>query len=175
MDGMVGTSALSMITEPSNGTCDGRQGCEPVAMRKMSPVMLRAACPWRVTSMACGLVKRAVPCTEVIWCRAMFSSMSCQAFSLTWRSRCMKSATDSSDCTWNSTPYMPLRRSPDSRTADSRSVLDGMVPVLTAAPPGLGARSIRQTFFPKYAACAAPFSPAGPAPTTTRSKCSFIP
>src|SRR5689334_6913068 len=30
-----------------------------------------------------------------------------------------------------------------------------------------------QTFLPKYAACAAPFSPAGPAPITTRSKCSI--
>src|SRR6476661_4755232 len=41
------------------------------------------------------------------------------------------------------------------------------------APPGLGARSMMQTFLPKYAACAAPFSPAGPAPITTRSKCSM--
>src|SRR6476620_1326908 len=38
------------------------------------------------------------------------------------------------------------------------------------APPGLGARSTMATRLPKYAACAAPFSPAGPVPITTMSK-----
>src|SRR5215510_10896015 len=53
--------------------------------------------------------------------------------------------------------------------APSRTVLVGIPPVLTAMPPGRGCGSTRQTRFPKYAACAAPFSPAGPAPITTRS------
>ena len=38
------------------------------------------------------------------------------------------------------------------------------------APPGSGSRSTSATLLPKYAACAAPFSPAGPEPITTRSK-----
>src|SRR5256885_7006926 len=49
-------------------------------------------------------------------------------------------------------------------------VFDGSVPVFVQAPPRSGARrSTSATFLPKYAACAAPFSPAGPLPTTTRS------
>src|SRR5262245_41067297 len=44
-----------------------------------------------------------------------------------------------------------------------------MVPVCTQAPPGAGSASTRATRFLKYAACAAPFSPAGPPPMTTRS------
>src|SRR5215475_11924020 len=53
--------------------------------------------------------------------------------------------------------------------APSRTVLVGIPPVLTAMPPGRGCGSTRQTRLPKYAAWAAPFSPAGPAPITTRS------
>src|SRR5689334_13085683 len=40
---------------------------------------------------------------------------------------------------------------------------------LTAMPPGAGRRSTTATFFPNQAACVAAFSPAGPAPITTRS------
>src|SRR5438270_813951 len=60
---------------------------------------------------------------------------------------------------------MPVRAS-----ALSRIVFEGSVPVFVQAPPTSGARgSINATFLPKYAACAAPFSPAGPLPRTTRS------
>ena len=38
-----------------------------------------------------------------------------------------------------------------------------------AAPPGSLAFSTTATRWPKYAACTAPFSPAGPEPRTTRS------
>src|SRR5512144_2378097 len=44
-----------------------------------------------------------------------------------------------------------------------------MPPVLTAIPPGRGLGSTTTTRLPKNAAWAAPFSPAGPAPITTRS------
>ncbi len=44
-----------------------------------------------------------------------------------------------------------------------------MPAVLTAMPPGRGLASTIATRLAKYAACAAPFSPAGPAPMTTRS------
>src|SRR5256885_9214604 len=53
--------------------------------------------------------------------------------------------------------------------APSRRVLVGIPAVLTAIPPGRGLGSTTATRFPKYAAWAAPFSPAGPAPSTTRS------
>src|SRR6516162_9653416 len=53
--------------------------------------------------------------------------------------------------------------------APSRTVLVGMPAVVTAIPPGRGQGSTRQTRFPKYAAWAAAFSPAGPAPITIRS------
>ncbi len=81
------TSSLSITTDPSNGTCDGRQGCEPVATRKASAVITRGSRPCRVTSMACGPVKRAAPCTVVTWWRARFSSICCQDASTTPRSR----------------------------------------------------------------------------------------
>ncbi len=69
-------------------------------------------------------------------------------------------------------PYSSRFRKPVRYNAASRSVLDGSVPVWTPAPPTAGAFSMMATFFPKYAACAAPFSPAGPEPMTIRSKCS---
>src|SRR5579864_1700704 len=42
------------------------------------------------------------------------------------------------------------------------------------APPTTDSRSISATRLPKYAACAAPFSPAGPEPITTKSNCSAV-
>src|SRR5687767_7035898 len=66
-------------------------------------------------------------------------------------------------------PYRPRWRRPEKYSAVSRNVLEGTVPVFIPAPPGLGARSTTTTLFPKYAACAAPFSPPGPQPITTRS------
>ena len=55
-------------------------------------------------------------------------------------------------------------------SAVSRNVFEGSVPVLVQAPPSSGAcRSTRATFLPNHAAAAAPFSPAGPLPMTTRS------
>jgi hypothetical protein len=67
------------------------------------------------------------------------------------------------------TPYSSRRRYPVRYRAVSRSVLVGMPAVLTAAPPGAPRRSTTATRFPKYAAWVAAFSPAGPAPMTTRS------
>src|SRR3954453_17203296 len=63
----------------------------------------------------------------------------------------------------------PRWRKPERCSADSRSVFDGIVPVLTDAPPRTTSRSISATLLPKYAACPAPFSPAGPEPMTMRS------
>jgi hypothetical protein len=63
----------------------------------------------------------------------------------------------------------PRWRKPESASADSRSVFEGIVPVLTQAPPRIGSRSMRATLLPNHAACAAPFSPAGPEPITMRS------
>src|SRR5262245_17744217 len=58
---------------------------------------------------------------------------------------------------------------PERKSALSRSVFDGSVPVLAHAPPSSFCISTSATRLPKYAACAAPFSPAGPLPMTTRS------
>src|SRR5947209_2733890 len=59
---------------------------------------------------------------------------------------------------------------PVSASALSRMVFDGSVPVLVQAPPLSGAVfSTIATFLSKNAAWAAPFSPAGPLPMTTRS------
>ena len=66
-------------------------------------------------------------------------------------------------------PYSPRWRKPEKYSAVSRSVFEVTVPVLRPAPRRYGARSTRTTCLPKYAACAAPFSPAGPEPMTTRS------
>src|SRR5207302_2684556 len=66
-------------------------------------------------------------------------------------------------------PIFPSKTLPERCSADSRSVFEGMVPVLTLAPPRTGSRSMMATRLPKYAACAAPFSPAGPEPITIKS------
>src|SRR6059058_4173990 len=64
----------------------------------------------------------------------------------------------------------PREAMPVSASALSRSVFDGSVPVLLQAPPRCGAAfSIIAVRLPKYAACAAPFSPAGPLPITIKS------
>src|SRR5205085_7299771 len=42
------------------------------------------------------------------------------------------------------------------------------------APPRTGSRSMRATRLPKNAACAAPFSPAGPEPMTIRSNMTSV-
>src|SRR5437588_6549257 len=84
--------------------------------------------------------------------------------------RYMKSLTVTSPLMVRSTASRkPRWRKPERCSADSRRVLEGMVPVLTEAPPRTTSRSIRATLLPKYAACAAPFSPAGPEPMTMRS------
>src|ERR1700759_5533223 len=58
------------------------------------------------------------------------------------------------------------------KSAASRSPFDRSFPVCTLAPPSAGAFSTSATFLPKYAAWAAPFSPAGAEPMTTRSNVS---
>ena len=54
------------------------------------------------------------------------------------------------------------------RTA-SRSVLDGIVPVLTQTPPIIMWRSATATRLPSFAAAMAAFCPPGPVPITSRS------
>ncbi len=66
-------------------------------------------------------------------------------------------------------PYMSRERKPERYMEASRRVLLGTVPVCVPAPPGSVARSMATTRLPKYAACAAAFSPAGPVPITMRS------
>src|ERR1700758_4864101 len=59
---------------------------------------------------------------------------------------------------------MPVRYS----TA-SRSVFDGIVPVLVQTPPSIRSCSISATDLPSLAAAMAAFCPPGPEPMTTRS------
>ena len=51
----------------------------------------------------------------------------------------------------------------------SRSVFDGMVPVLTQTPPIMSRRSATATRLPSFAAAIAAFCPPGPEPITSRS------
>src|SRR5262245_2405326 len=60
---------------------------------------------------------------------------------------------------------------PAMASAVSRSVLLGMVPVFTAAPPTAGLPSISATFWPRSAAVSAAATPPGPAPITIMSNC----
>src|ERR1700682_6790193 len=59
---------------------------------------------------------------------------------------------------------MPVRY-----TTASRSVLDGIVPVLMQTPPSIRPRSTTATVLPSLAAAIAAFCPPGPEPMTTRS------
>jgi hypothetical protein len=59
---------------------------------------------------------------------------------------------------------MPVRY-----TTASRSVFEGMVPVLTHTPPSMSPRSMTATLLPSLAAAMAAFCPPGPDPMTTRS------
>src|ERR1700757_3916495 len=59
---------------------------------------------------------------------------------------------------------MPVRY-----TTASRSVFDGIVPVLTHTPPNIRPRSTTATDLPSFAAAIAAFCPPGPEPMTTRS------
>ena len=51
----------------------------------------------------------------------------------------------------------------------SRSVLEGIVPVLMQTPPSMSGRSITATRLPSFAAAIAAFCPPGPEPITSRS------
>ena len=51
----------------------------------------------------------------------------------------------------------------------SRSVLDGIVPVLTHTPPSMSGRSTTATRRSSFAAAMAAFCPPGPEPITRRS------
>ena len=63
--------------------------------------------------------------------------------------------------------YTSRCRNPVRYNAASRRVFDGTHALIAAAPPGRALRSTIATRLPKYAAWAAPFSPAGPVPMTT--------
>jgi len=64
---------------------------------------------------------------------------------------------------------MDRSRKPDRCSAASRSVLDGMVPVLMHTPPTTDLRSAMATRLPSLAAWMAARWPAGPVPSTSRS------
>jgi len=66
-------------------------------------------------------------------------------------------------------PWASRLRACGMARAVSRSALEGIVPVLAEAPPGTASFSTSATFLPPFAAVIAPFSPAGPEPTTTSS------
>ena len=90
--------------------------------------------------------------------------------STTSRSRCSSIAPDQGFGIARTPASSPRDIIPVIARALSRIVFEGSVPVFVQAPPRSGARlSTIATFFPKYAACAAPFSPAGPLPRTSRS------
>ena len=80
-------------------------------------------------------------------------------------------------CSWidmpfgtaDSKPGIGLRRSALATSAVSRSTFEATVPVLTMAPPGLGAISTIAARRPYWAATSAAFSPAGPDPMEMRS------
>src|SRR3989337_1356034 len=71
-------------------------------------------------------------------------------------------------------PYRSRRRNPVRYRAASRRVFVGTPVLLAAEPPGSALRSTMATRLPKYAAWAPAFSPAGPAPITTRSNGSDV-
>src|SRR5438105_4324088 len=104
----------------------------------------------------------------MLW-RRRFSSMRFHSCATTSSLRYMKSRTVIDFIFTSKASEKPRCRNPERCSADSRSVFDGIVPVLTLAPPRTGSRSTMATRLPKYAACAAPFSPAGPEPMTMRS------
>src|SRR5436190_23496194 len=82
----------------------------------------------------------------------------------------MKSLMVASRRSERSTPKSLRERTPERASAVSRKVLLGIVPVLMPAPPTSWSFSTSATRLPKIPAVFAPLIPAGPPPTTTRSK-----
>ena len=66
-------------------------------------------------------------------------------------------------------PYSSRWLRPVRYSTASRSVLDGMVPVLMQTPPIMSPRSTIAARWPSFAAAIAAFWPAGPEPMTTMS------
>ena len=160
--------SLSSTVSPSKGTFAGRTGDEPVAMSTMPPSMISSP-SLLLTARRVGERKRALPWYRSMLWRRRFSSMRRHSCASTISLRYMKSPTVTDFICTSTASLKPRWRNPERCSADSRRVLDGMVPVFTHAPPSSGSRSMSATRLPKYAACAAPFSPAGPEPITTKS------
>ena len=100
----------------------------------------------------------------------MFRWMRARSLSTTWCSRNISVSAENGLGSESTAASRPREDMPVKASALSRSVLEGSVPVLVQAPPRCGARfSTIATRLPDQAACAAPFSPAGPLPMTTRS------
>src|SRR5260221_2084724 len=149
-----------------------RAGREPVAIRIAAP-FTRLAPSLPAISTVCGSTKLATPCRQVTPWRARLSRMRCDSEATMVALRDIRPSSVAEGSSSTATPYISRERYPDRYIAVSRSVLLGRVPVCVPAPPGCAARSVATTRLPKYAACAAAFSPAGPTPITMRSKSSI--
>ena len=71
------------------------------------------------------------------------------SWAMTTSLRNMKSPTVIDLICTSTASLKPRWRKPERCSADSRSVLDGMVPVFTHAPPSSGSRSTMATRLPK--------------------------
>jgi len=122
-----------------------------------------------VTSTRCGARKLAFPRNMSTPSEERFERMRWCSCAVTTSRRPMSWGMVTAPESLSSRPNAPRPRACWMARAVSRSALEGMVPVLTQAPPGTASFSTIATRRPSAAACAAPRSPAGPLPTTTTS------
>ena len=146
----------------SIGRCAGARGREPVAITMRGAPMRSGTAAMRVTSTVPASRKRASPRTTRTPLRA-----SCAVMYRSCAATTSPTPPSSSVSGRSSGSGSPCRRG---RAARSRSVLLGIVPVRTQAPPTSHSRSTTQTERPALAACIAAFWPAGPEPITRKSK-----
>src|SRR5688572_14900174 len=163
-------SSLSWMRASLKSIPAGRAGREPVAMRNTEPPTRRVPPSPSETSTTCASTKRATPRRQVTPWRSRLSRMRFDSEATIAALRDMSRGSVAVASSSTATPYISRERYPERYIAVSRSVLLGTVPVRAPAPPGSASRSIATTRLPKYAACAAAFSPAGPTPITTRSQ-----
>src|SRR5258708_14255552 len=165
-------SSLSWMRSSAKSMSGWRAGREPVAIR-IAPPFTRRGPPAPAISTVCPSTRRASPWMQVTRWRARLSRMRCDSEATIVALRDMRPCSVAEGSSSTATPYISRERYPERYIAVSRSVLLGRVPVCVPAPPGSAARSIAATRLPKYAACAAAFSPAGPMPITMRSNSSI--
>src|SRR2546430_6394784 len=149
----------------------GRYGCVPVATRMNSARSTRGSLPsGGATRTVWASTNEATPGTTSIPCRSRFLRMRLRSDSTRGWWRKSSVAPEYGFGIASTAASRPRDIIPVRASALSRMVFEGSVPVFVQAPPRSGARrSTSATFLPKYAACAAPFSPAGPLPRTSRS------